>query len=250
LESEIGHFYESPYYISHSNSTKGLFNKTYQLIRNITIQSKLKLISSLAGGDKTLLDMGCGTGEFLNTCSKAGWNVTGIEPNPSARNFATSNYHLNVVDESFLKNLPSDNFKIITLWHVLEHVHSLNERLGDISRLLKTDGYAVIAVPNYKSHDASIYREYWAAYDVPRHLYHFSPETIKRLFVNHSFEWVRSIPMKYDSYYVSMLSEKYKKSSPVWAAVKGTLSGLKSNLAAKKNAEKYSSVIYLFRKKK
>jgi len=245
-KTSISKYYESPDYISHSNSKKGIFNKVYQLIRDYSIRKKIKLISSFADTDKSIMDFGCGTGEFLNACFQAGWTATGIEPNQKARTFAIDTYHLDVKDELNLNQIPLKSLKIITLWHVLEHVHDVNERIENFSLLLKDSGFLIIAVPNHKSYDASYYNNHWAAFDVPRHLYHFSEKTIKELFSRHKFSWVKSFPMKFDSFYVSMLSEKYKGNK--FPFLKAIYIGLKSNLLAKGNPEKFSSVIYIFKK--
>ncbi len=245
--SEIGKYYESEDYISHSNTNKGIINRIYQGVRKYTIQKKVALINSFVKEtDKNILDIGCGTGEFLNACKNDGWNAQGIEPSLNARKLAIDNYGLVVSEEAFLKNLKPACFDIITMWHVLEHVHELNTRVDELKRLLKNNGAIIIAVPNRSSYDATFYKEYWAGYDVPRHLYHFVPETMKMLLKNHGLEMANLLPMKFDSYYVSMLSEKYKtgKSDLINAFLKGWL----SNVKAGGNAGKYSSIIYVIKK--
>lgn len=244
--NEIVKYYESVDYISHSNTNTGLFNKIYQAIRNYTISQKYALISSNVSRG-TLLDIGCGTGEFLNYFSKKGWDVLGVEPSTSARNLAISNYHLNVVGEDNIAQMKGDSFNVITMWHVLEHVHLLSDRLKQISRIISGNGMLIIAVPNYTSYDAKYYKEKWAAYDLPRHLYHFSPKTINQLLTQNGFQLVKTLPMKFDSFYVSMLSEKYKNGKINY--IKACLIGLTSNLKASlKNNNSYSSQIYMFRK--
>ena len=242
----IGKYYESENYVSHSNTKAGYINKVYHFIKKIAINNKIKIIEDLKPNNKRILDIGCGTGSFLNAIKKRGWMVKGIEPNDKARNEAINQYSLDISDESIIKNLPGKNFSIITLWHVMEHVHSLKQRVIEIHDLLEEGGFAIIAVPNNTSWDAAHYKEYWAAYDVPRHLYHFTPKTIKNLFNNSGFKHFKSIPMKFDSYYVSLLSEKYKKSK--FQAVQAFYAGIISNIKAKNDAEKYSSVIYIFQK--
>lgn len=243
-EQFIGSYYESEEYISHSNTSKGLINWLYQRVRNLTLKQKLLLLKSLSS-EKSLLDIGCGTGEFLNTAQANGYNVQGIEPSPIAREQAIKNYKLNVSEENALDQLAENSFSFISMWHVLEHVYHLNDRIKQIDRLLKKDGHLIIAVPNRSSYDANVYQQYWAAYDVPRHLYHFSPKDIENLFSKHGFKLLKTLPMKFDSFYVSMLSEKYKSGTNNFLGA--FLTGLKSNLKAG-NKNTYSSQIYVLKK--
>lgn len=242
-ENEIGAYYKSEDYISHTNSKKGLFNNVYQMVRTITIRNKYLLINSITHG-RSLLDYGCGTGEFLNYCKGHSMKVTGFEPDPDARKHGIETYELPLVDEPTLFATPDASFDVITMWHVLEHVHRLKETLTQLERMLRPDGAMVVAVPNHTSWDAKKYGRYWAAYDVPRHIYHFQPSDIKNLFAQYNMELVEALPMKFDSYYVSLLSEKYKKGNPVSAA----LSGLRSNLAASSKDHTWSSQIYILKK--
>jgi 2-polyprenyl-3-methyl-5-hydroxy-6-metoxy-1,4-benzoquinol methylase len=241
----IGRYYQSEDYISHTNSKKGVFNQLYQVVRNYTIHQKTKWMREIVGfRDKTLLDYGCGTGEFLNQLKKEGWRVNGIEADDAAKNLALKNYGLNVMFPVELKSIPDDMYSIVTLWHVLEHIHELNETIEQFKRILHSKGNLVIAVPNSQSKDAEIYKEHWAAYDVPRHLYHFTEKTIKMLFEKHGFQIKEVRPMKFDAFYVSMLSEKYKNGS----FLKAILNGWKSNRAGSADLTKYSSLVYLLEK--
>lgn len=244
---EIGKYYESKDYISHSNTKEGIINKVYHFVKTRAIRKKIKLITNLNPPDKTLLDIGCGTGDFMGKSKENGWQVIGIEPNKEAREISINKYNSIVYDEGGIQLINNQSISIITMWHVLEHVHDLNLRIKEINNLLKPGGYAVIAVPNYTSWDAKHYGKFWAAYDVPRHLYHFSPEIIKTLFSKHNLFHVSSLPMKMDAYYVSMLSEKYKNS--FLGLIRAICIGFTSNFKTKNNAEKYSSVIYIFKKK-
>jgi SAM-dependent methyltransferase len=243
-ESVISKYYQSEDYISHSNSSKGLFNKLYQNVRNYTISLKKDMIVKHVSRG-TLLDIGCGTGEFLNYMNKNGWETKGVEPGADARNYAISVYGLNVGNEDSIKEIKDESISVITMWHVLEHVHDLNNRLIELKRLIKKDGVIIIAVPNYTSYDAKKYKKFWAAYDLPRHLYHFSPNTITQLFSNHGLRKIETRPMKFDSYYVSMLSEKYKSGRIKYlnAILVGFISNWRSRL---KNNNTYSSQIYMF----
>lgn len=241
--NELGKYYESDEYISHSNTQKNIIDKIYQAVRHYTISKKIQLVNSLAKRGK-LLDIGCGTGEFLNACKADGWDVSGIEPGERARNYAIKQYSLKVGGETALNQLSQHSFDVISLWHVLEHVPDLNARIVEIKTLLKKNGSLIIAVPNSASWDAEYYKQQWAAYDVPRHLYHFTPETIEKLFAKHGFQLSQTLPMKFDSFYVSLLSEKYVHGKTRY--IPAFINGLRSNLNAIGNGN-YSSLIYVFK---
>ena len=247
-EKEIGRYYQAEDYISHSDTSKGLVNKLYQIVRNYTIKQKVKLINELAKGQKlkagSLLDIGCGTAEFLNACKTDGWNVTGIEPSEVARQNAEKKYGITPLPQEKLFELGEKKFHAITLWHVLEHVHRLDKTIEQINKLLTDEGVLIIAVPNCNSADAKKYGKHWAAWDVPRHLYHFTKKDIETLFKRSGFKLSGVLPMKFDSFYVSLLSEKYKtrKSN----LISGFFNGLMSNLSAGERG--YSSQIYILKK--
>jgi SAM-dependent methyltransferase len=228
---EIGKYYQSDDYISHSNSNKGFLNAIYQIVRKRAVSSKRNLLISFTGkGKGSMLDYGCGTGAFLSEMKTSGWAVQGIEPDSGARSKAIGLTGASVEEPSFLSSIHSDSVDAITMWHVLEHVHDLHQTLGELIRTLKRDGVLIIAVPNHRSYDAAFYGTYWAAYDVPRHLYHFSPATMKKLMSMHGLTIVNTLPMWYDSFYVSLLSEKYKhgNSRLLWAMAIGFISNIKA----------------------
>ncbi len=241
VPSDLENYYKSEDYISHTNANKSVFDKLYQGVRKYTLQKKLALINSFNSSDKKLLDIGSGTGDFLSTCKNKGWNVFGVEPSKEARIISESKDVKAVADLSLLKEA---SFDIITLWHVLEHVENLLEYIEILKTKLKPEGVLIIAVPNYKSFDANYYKEYWAAFDVPRHLWHFSQESIKKLFSQVYMKVEKTIPMKFDSYYVSMLSEKYKSGRNKF--LKAFYIGFLSNLKARSTSE-YSSLIYVIK---
>ena len=234
-------YYETGSYLSHQTKTKGLFDLGYNLVRKYALHKKLKLINDLAS-KKTLLDFGCGTGAFLKTCQKNGWKVDGVEFMDPARNIAESKLGIPIYTQ--IKDIPKNKyFKVITLWHVLEHIYDLNDTFKRMVRHLDKKGKVVIAVPNIESLDATLYHEYWAAYDIPRHLYHFSQSTMKLFLSQHNLKLKKTIPMPLDAYYVSMLSEKYQSGRTNY--IKALLNGYKSNCYAKKHNKNYSSLIYI-----
>ncbi|HCY89777.1 MAG TPA: class I SAM-dependent methyltransferase, partial [Chitinophagaceae bacterium] len=212
-EQESGAYYQSENYISHSDTRKGIVNRLYHLVRGITLNGKYRVVQKETRKSQGhILDLGCGTGAFLHTMSKKGWDATGLEPDAQARKKATALYQLNVQEPAGLYQLPKGSFDAITLWHVLEHVHDLHKYLDTMRDLLRDEGRIFVAVPNHTSTDAAMYQSYWAAYDVPRHLYHFSPACMKALMLRHGLQVRRILPMWFDAYYVSLLSEQYKGS--------------------------------------
>lgn len=247
-QDEIGKYYQSSDYISHTDSKKGLFNQVYQLVRNISLKHKFNLLkSSTDQKNGQLLDYGCGTGAFLKYAKNKGWNVVGMEPDEGAREKASLLLGTPVSSPSHLNHLISNSFDAISLWHVLEHVHDLHDTLDEFKRLLKNNGILIVAVPNHSSWDAKYYKQYWAAYDVPRHLYHFTPDSIDRLLTVKGFSKMSIKSMWFDSFYVSMLSEKYKTGRI--RILHALFSGLLSNIFSLFSPGTCSSQIYLYRAK-
>ena len=242
---EIGKYYASEDYISHSDTDKGFINKLYHSIRKFTLNQKKKLLLSITKLKRgKILDIGCGTGSFLEIMQTAGWETVGLEPDTDARKL-TAAKHIEWFEPNHLFNFPEKQFDVITLWHVLEHVHDLHNYIIQIKKLLKKNGLLVIAVPNYTSTDATHYDAFWAAYDVPRHLYHFSPNAMKILLEKHQFTIESIKPMWFDSYYVSLLSERYKEND--LGILKAIKHGTISNYNALLNPKLASSIIYLIR---
>ena len=207
---DLPNYYESEDYISHTDAKRNLFEKVYHVVRKISLKKKLKLINSCHAESKTLLDVGCGTGDFIQVAQQNNWQVTGIEPNEQARSIANKKNKDSVFDVDKLLKLQPKSFDVITLWHVLEHLPNLEDDIAIFKKLLKPSGTLIIAVPNYKSYDAQYYKEFWAAYDVPRHLWHFNKASMSKLVNKVSLELVKIKPMYFDAFYVSLLSEKYK----------------------------------------
>lgn len=249
-EEELSGYYESDDYISHTDSKETIIDKLYQIVKKHALANKLKLINSFKTEDKNLLDIGCGTGDFLLICKDNGWKVTGVEPNEKAK--ITSENKLVGKSESEIYSEISQlnkeaQFDIITLWHVLEHVPNLEAYFSGLKKLLKPNGVLIVAVPNFKSYDANYYKQFWAAFDVPRHLWHFSKKSIQLLFAKHEMSVVNILPMWFDSFYVSLLSEKYKNGKDNF--LKAFYIGLISNIKAITTKE-HSSLIYIIKNDK
>ncbi len=241
-------YYNFPSYISHTDTKVGIINKLYHKVRNYTLTQKTNWVQSLFTGHKGhLLEVGAGTGAFAHAMISKDWKVTALEPDASSREKAFKNYKIHLLPIDTLFELTPSQFDVITLWHVIEHVHDLNGYLRAFNTLLKPHGRLIIAVPNYTSFDAKFYKNYWAAYDVPRHLYHFSPLSMYYLVKKHKMSIVQKKPMWFDSFYVSLLSEKYKKTG-LWGMMRAFFVGGYSNLNALYNVDKASSIIYEIKK--
>jgi len=244
--ASIGAYYRSENYISHSNTSKGIVNQLYHQVRKKTLSDKYRLIvSTIRKKQGKLLDIGAGTGAFVGFMQQEGWEVTGLEPDETARERARTDHRVQLMDADRLFSLPSDNFDAVTLWHVMEHVHELHSYVEQLKSLVRRDGRIFIAVPNYTSFDAGIYREAWAAYDVPRHLYHFSPKAMETLFDQHGLQLQYSHPMWYDAVYISILSENYRRNGSM---IRGIFNGFFSNTRAFVDKSRCSSLIYVVAK--
>tara|TARA_B100000686_G_scaffold272467_1_gene289618 strand:- start:191 stop:1018 length:828 start_codon:yes stop_codon:yes gene_type:complete len=239
VPENLSAYYKSESYISHTDASKSFTEKLYNIVKTYMLQKKVGWILKEKSAGK-LLDIGAGTGDFLKAASRY-FKVEGVEPSKVAREKAQKK-HLRLKKK--LSEI-SDKYNIITMWHVLEHVPNLEQQFKEFHRLLNDDGLLVIAVPNYKSKDADIYKEYWAAYDVPRHLWHFSKKGIQTLFFENGFQLFHSKGLKFDSFYVSMLSENHRADKQ--NLFKAFKNGLKSNLSAARSGE-YSSMVYFFKK--
>lgn len=239
----LGKYYESDEYISHSGKSSGGIGFIYKTARTFSLRWKSKIVSQKKQKGSAL-DFGCGTGEFLNTLKQQGWKVEGIEPSEIGR--TKSSELTGQPIHSKLSQISTSQFDIITAWHVIEHIPNLEEIISQLAKQLKKDGTIFIAVPNYESADAQHYQEHWAGFDVPRHLWHFSKNSMQKLLTSHGLTLTQVIPMKLDAYYVSMLSEKYRsgKNAPLKNLLKGFFSGLRSNTSASKTTN-HSSLIYV-----
>lgn len=240
----LGQYYQSEDYISHSGKSAGLMGPLYKMARKFALGWKARIVKN-KNRPGLALDFGCGTGDFIKTLKTKGWTVEGVEPSDLARTKAelVTGQKLH----ASLSSLTTPQFDAITAWHVIEHVPELNAVIQQLTKLLKKDGTIFIAVPNYESPDAKKYKDFWAGYDVPRHLWHFSRKSMTLLLETHGLHIKEIVPMKLDAYYVSMLSERYRhgKKRSLGNFLRGLISGFGSNLAADSN--NYSSLIYVAR---
>ena len=237
----LGRYYESNDYISHTDSKRSLFEKAYHFVKGIALKNKLNLINNCSSSKGNLLDIGAGTGDFLFTAKQNGWETIGVEPSEKAKGIAIGK---GIKFSDSTQDLESHSFDVITMWHVLEHIPNLEIQINELKRLVKPNGTIIIAVPNFKSYDAKYYGKFWAAFDVPIHFWHFSKTAIQLLFQKENIKLEKVLPMKFDSFYVSLLSEKYKKGKMNF--VKAIWIGLVSNWKAKSSLE-YSSHIYVLK---
>ncbi len=245
IPRDISRYYETEEYLSHHSAKKGIISSIYSRIRSLNIKRKYSLVTTYNSTGK-ILDIGCGTGELLSYFNTMGWKIMGIEPDENARQFAINTNKIEVGAESQINEITDSSYDVVSMWHVLEHVGDLNRRIEDVKRITKDNGTMFFALPNLNSPDAKKYGRHWSALDVPRHLYHFTQETFETLISKHGLELIHAEPMKFDAYYVSLLSEKYlNKKLPIISAA---LAGARSNNIAKKD-NNYSSMVFVVKKK-
>lgn len=243
LEDDLGSYYGAENYMSHATkSRKGLMPFVYKRVRNMNLNIKLKLVKKYAKS-KTILDIGAGNGFFLNAAKVEGFVVQGLEPDDKARTVAKEDFELDLYPPKSISSIETASLDVITMWHVLEHVYHLKRDISEFKRVLKDDGALILALPNIDSYDSNYYKEYWDGLDLPLHLYHFTPKDVSTLFDQIGMEVVEMKPMKFDSYWVSMNSEKFKGGS----LPKAFYIGMKSNMKATNG--KYSSQMYVLKKK-
>lgn len=240
----LSKYYKSDSYISHSGTQKGLINRLYHIVRRIALKNKINLINRLSEGEKKLLDYGCGTGAFLKVCSEKSWQVDGVEPDTDARGVASQQNQKEIYEH--ITQIPDNQkYNIITLWHVLEHIPDLRSSIRNILGYLAPQGKLIIAVPNPESYDAQYFKEFWAAYDVPRHLWHFRKNDIENIFGQYQCRVKEILPMPFDAYYIALLSTKYQKQQTSYIeALK--IAWLSNKKGGKQNT---SSLIYVIEKK-
>ena len=240
---EAGPYYNSENYISHSDTQQGLINKLYHIVRNFTLKQKTRWIENEKRGNLELLDIGCGNGHFLHACKKSGWKINGMDLDAVTALRAESMLGINIYPS--IKDIPkAEKFDLISLWHVLEHVYELDEYFKFFASRIAEKGVLVLALPNAASFDAHYFKEYWAAYDVPRHIYHFEPNTITSLAKKYGFKLKSTRGQIFDSFYISLLSHQYKTGSK--KIVSSFIIGLWSNISAYVSKGNYSSNLYIF----
>ncbi|MGI6574211.1 MAG: methyltransferase domain-containing protein [Fermentimonas sp.] len=248
----MGKYYDSPEYIAHSDTNRGLVNKLYHTARKVMVKRKVRLVTAtvrgMTGRPLRLLDMGCGTGYFLHAAKERGFTVSGIEKEQKAREYAITKFGLDVRGEEAFWGIGRESYHVVTLWHVLEHLERLNESIEQIKKVLTNEGVVVIAVPNHLSYDAHFYKERWAAYDIPRHLWHFTPATLEQLLVLHGLAVTGRHALPFDPFYISLLSEKYVKSNPLVRYARALFVGLKSLIRSCRNVEQGSSIVFIVQK--
>ena len=199
----ISSYYPSEKYDPHYMSNKSIWIKFYHFVQFFTLRWKYSKIPDIHRS-RNLLDIGAGQGEFASFMSKRGWNVVIQDAN------------IDIIDKNiphdynFVKDLQqineSESFNVITLWHSLEHIHNIKDLYSQINRLLAPEGVLLIAVPNLQAPEKKSFGVKWAAYDAPRHLYHFHPDSIKRLCMKYDFKIVRKFSLFQDSPYNILLS--------------------------------------------
>lgn len=243
-KDKIGEYYKSEEYYSHQENKKGFIPKLYESIKAINLKAKYKIATKGIKKGK-VLDIGCGVGDYLHTMETEGWETIGIEPSEEAKAIAKKRMKAQIYSPEEIDELKNESFDLITMWHVLEHVDDLKTEIAHLEKLLKRGGRLVLALPNYKSYDANYYKEHWAAYDVPRHLNHFCKISIGNIFKNSHLKWIETTRLRWDAYYISFMSEQYKRHS--LPLIKGAIRGLISNINAIKTRE-WSSLVYIFEK--
>jgi 2-polyprenyl-3-methyl-5-hydroxy-6-metoxy-1,4-benzoquinol methylase len=248
-DNQLGKYYQSEKYISHSNKAATLLDQIYLIARNFTLKWKVGLLRKYypKQGELHILDYGCGTGEFLKACKDSGFKIAGVEPSENARTKSSNTNQIRIHES--IDELDSNTFDIITMWHVLEHIPDFETIIQKLKSKLSNGGVLFIAVPNHKSFDGQLYKQFWAAFDVPRHLWHFSSDTMKKVLIQSNFSLIDICGMKLDAYYVSLLSEKYKSGNndTIMGYVYAVVNGIRSNWKARKTGD-YSSLIYVVKK--
>lgn len=236
-------YYKSADYISHHSRPHSFTQRLYVWARTLMLNYKYLILKNNINFKSSLLDIGCGTGSFLTFMKKKGFKVYGVENNSKARSFCLENNLETLATEA---SLPNDNFDLVTLWHVLEHLPNSEKSIATYRELLKKDGLLLIAVPNFQSHDRIHYQKDWAALDVPRHLWHFTPKGLTTMVEEIGFDLIQKKALGLDVFYICYLSEKHKdKSLPLLRGIfKGSFFLVKALFT-----KKHSSLVFVFKKR-
>lgn len=167
-------------------------------------RNKMKYLGPKPEGAR-LLEVGCGKGRFLEVAVDAGYSVHGLEPSKRSYSFARTRLGDKVLCMN-LEDLGEEvgQFDFIVLWHVLEHINDIDAVLDKIKTLLYPAGKVLIAVPNFKSFQARIGRSNWYGLDPPRHLHHFSPQSIEKILKRHNLRIERFF---FNSFYLDYVGE-------------------------------------------
>ncbi len=250
---EIGRYYEFDAYLSHGTEHAGITGKLYASVRNMMLSRKYRMLNPLPSVSESssfrMLDIGCGDGTFAGYCAQKNpdWEIFGVEPSASAAETAKQRVG-NLQLYTSAQDVPADKpFHLVTAWHALEHIHDLNDMMRHVHNLLEPNGIFCVALPNFRSRDCERYKNSWAAYDVPRHLWHFSPEAFTAFARKHGFTLLRKHRLPFDPFYVSLLSEPSERSfirrgfSAGFAATASTISSLA-------DIDRSSSVTYVLKK--
>lgn len=247
-EEASGKYYESDDYIEHSDTKSGLINRIYHIARQRMLSKKHRMISKTQKSGSRLLDIGSASGYFLSFMKSKGFQVEGVEISEKARALCLSKFEIEAsTPDQFSQGGVLGTFNAITMWHVLEHVYPLSEYLIQIHKQLAENGRVYIAVPNHTSFDAQQYKSDWAAYDVPRHLWHFNPKSFETLIHRHDFELEEMLRLPLDSFYISLVSEQYKNDHTRFS-LKALVNGFRSWLKSLSSAGNCSSIVYIIKK--
>ena len=226
-------YYQSENYIPHSDK-KGLLGFLYRFSQRLMFVYKRIILMKPLKQSKSVLDYGAGDGKFAKYLEKSGKKIFTYDPLK-----VNSSNNINLTQDT---DFQAD---MLMMWHVLEHIPDLKKVFPKILERVNKKGFLVIAVPNRDCFDAKYYKNHWAAWDVPRHLYHFNHKSLLNFMSSYGLSFVFKRPLTLDSYYVSYLSEKYKKAPfPLFS---GFIIGFLSNCLALFTSN-FSSSVYVFRK--
>ena len=241
---EIGRYYDSENYASHDSGKKAsVFLKVYQMARDYMLGLKFNLVRQFKPEWKQVLDYGTGEGFFTEYLLKKGKDASGIEPSAVARENFKSRTGKTLFED--IDALPADKtFQVITLWHVLEHIHTLRETMEKLTERLEQKGIIVIAIPNQKAKDLEAFGPHWAAWDVPRHLYHWDTDSLSAFMKSLGLVRIHTGQLPLDPFYIGMISARYAGKG----AVSGILTGLKSYFHGKSNPAEGSTLLTIWMK--